>query len=179
MREPAKSIAILCTGPSLAAFLDRPVAHDVCIGVNRAVIAHQCDWWVFNDSASLDLIDPIGLPRIFTSKACETRIENREKYGRFDHTYFTDIGTTCRSDPGWDRFSMTCAMVLAEHLGASTLSIYGCDWKGSDDWCGPLLGAKSGRSEYRWQNEIHKYGHVAKWLESRGVTVSRMEPAIA
>ncbi len=179
MRGLIKSVAILCTGPSLREFLTEPETHDVFIGVNRAVAAYPCDWWVFNDSATLGLIDPIGLPRTFTSKACETRIEDREKYGRFDHTYFHDINTTCRSDPGWDRFSMTCAMVLAEHLRASKITIYGCDWKGSDDWCGAMLGAKSGRSEYRWKNEMHKYGHVEGWLRSLGVKVVRMVPVAA
>lgn len=179
MREPVKSVAILCSGPSLRDFIASPEPHDVFVGVNRAVEAHACDWWAFNDSATLGYFEPIGLPRIFTSKACELRIEDKERYGRFDHTYFHEIGTTCRSDPGWDRFSMTCAMVLAEHLGASQITIYGCDWKGSDDWCGPQQGTKQGRGDYRWQNEIHKFGHVEGWLRSLGVEVVRRVPVAA
>lgn len=179
MREPEKSVAILCTGPSLATFLASPEAHDVYIGVNRAVEGYRCDWWVFNDSATLGYFEPIGRPRVFTSAACAGRITMRAKFDEFEHTFFHEIGTSCRTDPGWDKFSMTCAMVLAEHLGASLITIYGCDWEGSDDWCGPLLGAKSARSQYRWKNEQHKYGHVEGWLRSLGVDVVRKVPVVA
>ena len=62
---------------------------------------------------------------------------------------------------------MTAAMVLAEHLGAFRITLYGCDWVGDRDSSGAL------QSSYRWQNEKHAFSRVSGWLGDRGIHVGR------
>lgn len=168
-------VAILCPGPSLASFLAAPTQHELFIGVNRAASAWPCQWWAFNDAEVFGWFRPTGRPKIFTSNESFKRIEDKRRADHFRWTFYPAINTTCPSDPGWTNFSMTVAMVLAEYLGARAITIYGCDWEGADDWDGPA-DYRHYRQEYRWKNEIHKVGHVIRWLESRGVSVERVVP---
>jgi hypothetical protein len=166
-------IAILCPGPSLAGFLAAPVQHQLYIGVNRAVIAYPCDYWAFNDAEPFSWFEPQGRPVCFTSEAAFARIPVSPRLAEFEWLYYRDINTTCPSDPGWVNFTMTTALVLAEHLGAARVMMYGADQTGTDDWDGPPQRGRDARHEYRWQNERHKTGHVLEWMARRGVRVSR------
>lgn len=172
-------VAILCSGPSFSAFLSRPCKHDLYIGVNRTVEAFVCDWWVFNDHQALSFFSPLRSSekrplRLFCGRATHQRAIDRRlvQFADYAWTYFEECDTTCRSDHHWQMFSMTAAMVLADYLGAKRVTIYGCDWKGKNDWGGPPP-TPFGRSDYRWNNERHWYGHIAAWLESRGITCER------
>ena len=169
------SIAILCPGPSLSGFIAAPVTHDVYIGVNLAAQGFPCVWWVFNDWQAFAEMPPLGRPRLFTSNAVASRLQldNPPVTTEWDWLTFEESETSCPSDPGWRYFSMTCAMVLAEHLGAGAVTIYGCDWRGPVYFDGstPRRGTFH---DYRWGNEEHKYGHVAAWLGRCGVGVTRV-----
>lgn len=176
-------IAILGTGPSLREFLAAPPVHDVYVGINRAVEAYPCDWWAFNDDEAFVWWVPCegGHLRIFTSAETRRRIQHYRnvpigRIDRFEWLHYAEVDTTCPSDPGWVNFSMTLAMVLGEFLGAKRLTLYGCDFQGTDDWDGPEAHG-SARTHYRWQNETHKVGHVERWLGTRGVEVVGLEAA--
>jgi hypothetical protein len=67
----------------------------------------------------------------------------------------------------------------AQKASRTWLVIYGCDWSGTQDWDGadPPRDAAACRSEYRWKNEQHKFWHVMRWLNSRGIDVVRVGSA--
>jgi hypothetical protein len=164
---------ILCTGPSLAHYLEAPVEQPNCsIGVNQAVEARACDWWCFSDPEAFDWFNPLGHPRIFTSRACLDIITRRADIPRFDWTFHADIGTEAHSDWAWPNYSLTCALVLAEHLGARTVEIYGCDWSG-DRYFDGQPARRTHDMRYRWKNEQHKYGMVTDWMARKGIEVKR------
>ena len=168
-------VAILCPGPSFTEFLRDPVDHDLYLGVNRAAEAFACDWWVFNDVEAFTLWSPKRTPRIFTSHESWSRIIQtapRQRVDEFLWLCHPQINTTCRVDTNWSQFTMCSAMVLAEHLGATVVNIYGCDWDGTLDFTGS---PGTVRHSDRWRNEQHVHGHVAHWLCTRGVIPARIE----
>jgi len=169
-----RSIAVLCSGPSLSEFLAAPVRHDLIVGVNRAAVAHPCDYWAFNDAETFGYFEPLGRPVCFTSNAAFERIEPRDR-DVFRWLFYAQINTTCRSDPGWTQFTVTVALVLCDYLKARRVTLYGCDQMGTGDFDGPAPTPVI-RTPERWSNERHKFDHVAAWLESRGVELVR-QPA--
>lgn len=171
-----RSIAVLCSGPSLSEFLTVPARrdrHDLTVGVNRAVIAHPCDYWAFNDSEAFHYFEPLGRPVCFTSKAAFDRIEPRDRIDAFRWLFYAQINTTCPSYPGWTQFSVTVALVLCDYLKARRVTLYGCDQAGADDFDGPSP-TPVVRTPARWSSERHKFDHVAAWLESRGIELVRL-----
>ncbi len=189
------NVAILCSGPSLRRFLDRPPrrdAHDIVIGVNRGACAFPCDWWAFNDAQTFDNNRCQGRPRCFTGDQAFAQIRDKRLADRFDWTLYSQIDTSCPADPGWTSFSLTVAMVLAEWLlmkrgiqgardpgiGGGAVTLYGVDQVGENDWDGPSP-VPVIRTEERWQRELHHFGHVLAWLRSRGVDVARDGTATA
>lgn len=187
-------IAILCPGPGLVDFLGRPRSHTRFIGVNRAATAWPCDYWAFNDHevfgwyhAQVQRND--RKPVCFTSNRAFELLGDPPAATDFEWLFYSQIETSCPSDPGWTHYTLTVAMVLAEYLirkrflnrGADDASrgsviIYGCDWSGTQDWDGadPPRDAAACRSEYRWKNEQHKFWHVMRWLNQAGVDVIRV-----
>jgi hypothetical protein len=176
------SVAILCSGESLKRFLDHPRDHDVYIGVNRMAEDYPCDWWVFADGAAFEWYTPevrAGRPpMVCTSQAIRDRLGRSEKVSADKinaHAWLMmeELHTSCPNDPGWKNFSMTVALVLAESLGATSITIYGCDWKGHLDYDGTKP-PRGGRNQYRWNNEKHKTSHICLWLARQGVAVRRL-----
>lgn len=171
-------VAILCPGPSLAGRALELREHDCLIGVNRAASQMRCDWWVFGDPEAFDGWRPlirldrslknVAWPRIFSSRSALERIKKRDRLANWPAPlYYEDINTECPSRPDWRQFSVTAALVLAEHLGAFRITLYGCDWVGDRDSCGEL------QSSYRWQNEQHAFSRVSGSLGDRGIHVGR------
>lgn len=174
MAEQQSSVAILCGGPSLNAFLGSPADHTLYIGVNLVVTAWKCDWWAFSDAAAFSMCKPLGCPRIFTSETTYGRLPpQRSDYVCLTHE---DVNTDCPRDKNWRNYSMLTAMILAAHLIeqqklAATISIYGCDWTEGPYWDGTRLRDHS--AQYRFKNEQHWYGHVEGWLATRGIPTTR------
>ncbi len=173
-------VAIVCSGESVRRFLDAPPRHDLCIGVNRMAGEAECNWWAFNDWQAFGDFTPQTrggrLPGVFTSKATLGKIAERFAMPRvmeFQWLTVEELEPICSEQPGWKNFSMLMAWVLAAHLGAERITLYGCDWKGTNDWDG-RPSPRGGRSGYRWNNELHKASHLASWLSRRGVAVRRL-----
>lgn len=184
MSRNAGRFAVLCPGPSLALTFLRHLpevvaSYGVFVGVNRAVEAFPCDWWVFNDVQAFGFIRPQRRPNIFTLAPTRRCIENDERHrvAAVGFQWFDDreCNSDCPTDLHWRQYSMTMALVLCEKFNAGHIDIFGCDWSGSHDWDGPDQSPISGgRSDYRWQNEMHHFSVLEGWLRKRGVSVQRV-----
>lgn len=162
--------AILCPGPSFQSFLDQPdLSYDMYLGVNRAAEAYPCDWWVFGDQKCFDMYTPIGFPKIFTRRKW-TAIE-RDRHVNADAYQWTNFPILDNRHPQLT-YTMNIAIGVAVWLGAKAITIYGCDWKGIEDWDGtPFTGPY--RSDQRWKNEEHAYNIIVRWCGKLGVTCRR------
>jgi len=171
---PGPSIAILCPGPSLAAFLERPPMHDAYIGVNRAVEAWPCSYWAFADHETFGMFTPLGHPTIGTTDQAAMLAARKwpDRWQHFACICERDMNTRCPTDPGWRHYSMHVGLVLAQHLGARQIIAYGADLEGACDWDGTR---REARNKYRWDNEKHKLGHIEAWLAGEGVEFVRAE----
>ena len=158
-------VGILCPGPSLSGFLKTPVGHDLIIGVNRAATAYRCDWWVFGDPEAYREFTPIGSPRI------GTLARSFEAIGPIEATVIDRLAIECPGEIRWQQFSLTAAMVLAQHLGAARIVVYGADWRGTLDWDGT---AAPVRHKDRWASEAHRYEQVKTWLTRCNIRVVRV-----
>jgi hypothetical protein len=167
-------VGILCPGPSLNRWLAAPVIHDLMIAVNGAATAVECDWWVGVDANPYRWWTPKGNPKRLTSWTAHRMLEQEGKLGNASWTLCENLPTDCKRDPPWTNYSMTAAMVLADHLGADRIVIHGCDWKGAEYFDGPGPGLPADFSDYRWKNEQWIYGHVEGWLRNHGVEVERV-----
>jgi hypothetical protein len=176
-----KRIAILCSGPSVRAFLAAPIAYDAVIGVNRMASVWPCDWWACRDRGTFLGYQPLGRPRIFTSDDTwrwlteeEPGQATIERAAGYDWTAWRDVSTSCPAVPQWKQGGFMNALILAEWLGAKTIQIHGADWEGSDDFDGPPSVGGT-RPHYRWPGERAKYAAVSGWLtETRGIRVTRV-----
>lgn len=151
--------AILCPGPSLTRY---DGSGDIRIGVNRAAIAYQCDHWCAIDYHMVKDKWPQvkGKPQLWT---------DRQQVQKFGGNYFRTIDTDCPAN--WGTFSMTVAIVLAAHLGATQIDVWGCDWAGTLDYDGAPEGSM--RTDDRWARERKLYAEIETWLTGKGITITR------
>lgn len=172
--------ALLCPGPSLAQAAVRDIyLSDVLLGVNRSVTTFECDWWVFLDWQILignemyPPTKPIGRPRIFTT---QTAHEHAERHGGADRMrYPLIVEDIWKSYPqnGWTIYSATAALILAAHVGAKSIDVYGADWKpDAPDFDG--LQTSHNRGEGRWESERAIWDTTCAHLETLGISVRRI-----
>jgi hypothetical protein len=177
------NLAILSPGPSLQRFVDNPVEHDGYIGVNRAVEAHRCHWWVGVDPHAFYDAKPIGKPVIFTSDNTDAKEPIPEGYIVVrDKEAFSGIKDLCTlgSTP-WRRWSGVYALMIgALVLKAKRLTLYGYDMTGHLFWDGTWVYTRSfvppppTMEDVRWQHERKYFNSVREWLIRRGVEVERV-----
>lgn len=192
MRDGA-NIAILCPGPSLTATwlehlptVAEPYA--TILGVNSVVEACHLDWWVFADADTFPYYQPYRdhRPHCFTLRAMLDRLLGHRKGGpvviervkQFQFLCEDQFAVDLLDESDWKTLSMCMAIVLAtELLQAGRIDCYGADWRGSAQWDGPQRTPISGgRTEYRWQNEQHKWGILSDWTAAKGVALRRVLP---
>lgn len=172
--------AVLCPGPSLPRFAEVQDQYETRIGINRAVMAFSCQWWVFADHAIYTDTRPPGLltcfaPTTFVSQDVLDALGKRGLIGggyewvnwksRYD---FVSVQT------GWRTFSVTAALVLAGSLGFKQIDCFGCDQTNAPDWDG---GKPRGmyRTTQRWDDERRVWDRTtAELMDRHGVTVRRM-----
>ena len=166
--------AVLCPGPSLASLIDRPVC-DVVIAVNRAALHPiRCDWWAFTDDRVFRNY-PLGhRPKYFTTQETERRAKISG-----DLTYEALMPLYSATRTGWTMYTMDAAMILAAHLGAKLIKLYGCDWSGTKDFDGhkykwhdtdPI---QQQRVDERWKREKIIYIRTKELLAEKGVVIER------
>lgn len=169
-------VAVLCTGPSLAAWLSRPDFADHCdllIGVNHAAAAVPCHWWVALDWRAFSMIRPMGKPWVFTRReAFDHHLQNVAFAAGF--RFAEDFHPGCEARAHWERASMTAAIVLAEDLTKNctqrAIELYGADLKGTTYFDGH----EYPHNQERWTMEENYLGIQEAWLRSKGVEFKRM-----
>ena len=166
---------ILCPGPSLARYQADDFA-GVVIGVNRAAVAHCCDYWVAGDDLAVAKIgqNVLGRPLLFTTgdvlgQIRDGRLAWTGQVRRWEELY----EELPPSPPAWTLFSLTAAIALAAWLRFDRIEIFGCDWTIAGDFDGDVS-TISGRSEQRWAHERERYDALCVRLAARGVSVIRI-----
>lgn len=173
-------IAILCPGQSLSIVPAnaRPLACNLIIGVNRAVMYRICDWWTFTDSPMYlnEHVYPKGTPRVFTTASAIAAIKSIETNPTLHHYQpmpFDVAIPACPLDTGWSVYSATAALVLAAHLGASSIDVFGADWTPEEpDWDGVNIAGN--RSAHRFESERVIWNNVTTYLHAQGINVKRI-----
>jgi hypothetical protein len=175
--------AILCPGPSVQLTYE-PNGHGVVIGVNRAVLAYPCSWWVFTDWQSFlhshHVADVAKLGLFFSGTALDELLR-RGMAGRMRQARtllaFEDIDPDRTRDRlKWGLFSATAGLWLARHLGAEQVDVYGADWAvDAADYDGIKVPGCN-RDAARWDVEQGIWLATCDYLAGRGTTVKRIQP---
>lgn len=164
--------AILAPGPSLNGFLENPSSPDVLIGVNRAASAYVCDYWVCGDAATVDAFPAKALPILFVPKALREKITDTQRLEDSIVMEWEEVSSGSHIPLLGNVFSLIAAVVLAVHLKAKSIVMYGCDWQGTLDWDGAeTLGDY--RGEERWKREKKEFDVIARWLRRQRIPWTR------
>jgi len=168
---------VLCPGPSLSRQVGRPLRekYDIIIGVNRAVEAFECDYWVALDTRTFGMTKVVGRPVLVTNalhyrKMCTESPEARE----FRHLDPKTI-VPRKLCPGWSTKGLLAAVAVAHAKGAEEVDCYGVDWEGTADFDGKTFPGQK-RTAKRWQKETRLFSKLAQILAKRGTTVRRIIP---
>lgn len=189
-------IVILCPGPSM----DKTYVPDhdqFTIGINRAVISHQCDVWACLDWEQVGDTHQMPLKRelsdcewaatwsmtLLTQKEVANRIHGGVK--GYDYrgpvvTYdSTRLHEYCPMPLMFWNLSSCLALVyagrMAERFCRNEIHVYGYDGKGTADYDG--LEHPVGRDANRWGREYNRWAYaLVPWLRTRGVQVIRHNP---
>jgi hypothetical protein len=172
--EPKRTTAavILCPGPSLAD-VPQDLTADIVIGVNRACEFRECTWRVALDPNRFNDL-PLGNPRLFTLATTVLWLKAEGKPIPADVLTIDDIW---RDYPqcGWNIYSATSALILAAHVGATSIDVYGADWKpDAPDF--DNVQTSTNRTVARFESERQIWEATVEYLASRGVTVRRIVP---
>jgi len=171
----ARSVAVLCPGPSLSTFEDTD-AYDVRIGVNRAAGVVRCDYWVALDVHTAGITVPRGTPVVVNKPNIHKQMCREFQYvTQLPHL---SVGSLRLREPrskttNWRRFGLTVALVLAAELGAVHIDCFGVDWCGQADFDG-FCCVRNRRTESRWERERRLWGQVAAVLAERNVIIRRV-----
>ena len=157
---------ILCPGPSLSAYKPEDRGPMV-LAVNRAALAHACDWWVALDYPMIrDNVAKVDAA-IVTRRQTHIDLKGRIDARRVVHT--EDIGATIDPALGWTTYSHTSAIAFAYWYGMSGADVYGADMAGVTDFDGVAAGEN--RSDDRWSIERGILAVLLPWLNQRHFTV--------
>lgn len=173
-------IALLSAGPSLVQTFNDSLSFDVRIGVNTAVEHFACDWWCVGDrhlliGENMAPAKPIGNPRIYTTTETIDRVglTTALSWSEAGPQYSPPMEDTAKGrTSGWDTWTATAAVVLARHLNATSLDVYGVDMAGHSD----VSGRVGGRSDHRWQRERPVWEACIQWIRAQGVRVVIHQP---
>ena len=170
-------VALLSAGLSLRHTFRDSFAFDVRIGVNRAVEHFPCDWWSVGDwqaitGHAINRLVPLGDPQIYT---LDSSIESMDLRSLRIAKPLAGWKATCghlAPPTRWATWSSTAAVVLAKHLGATSLDVYGVDMTGNID-IGGAVGSANGD---RWNRERPAWESVVNWIRLQGVNVAIHTP---
>lgn len=167
--------SVLSPGPSLARVTPADVADTLTIGVNRAPLMHHCDWWAFGDNRIFGEPEyQPGYPiKMFTCA------ESKRRLGLVDCLTYEELFNNYTPSALWMIYTMNAALVLAASQGAKTIRLYGCDWKGTEDFDGHKYTFKGEeaditRTPKRWENERRMFDSTVAMLAEKGVKVERV-----
>lgn len=163
---------ILCPGPSLARAPRQDIySADITIGVNRAATAFEVDWWAFFDACIYLNNRPIGAPNIYTSAISQRAIGDLKAPELM-------IGDTLMEffpiRLGWTMYTATASLILAAHLGAKRIDVYGADWTADAEDFDGVYPDGAARSAFRFARESEVWLATTTHLESLGITTKRI-----
>ena len=167
-----RAATILCPGPSLAEAIStlQSLSSDApFFGINRAVEAVECDYWIAIDHKTFDEVTPKGTPAIITTLETAKKIDRnvlRAYRSKPVPDHLPPVGT------GWANFSTLLGITTAYDLGFNRIVLYGADMNGVNDWDGKQS-SRVNRTETRWQKEHRQYSRLVTWMQSKGVEVTR------
>jgi len=183
-------VALLSAGPSLQASYGPAVHdHDLTIGVNTAVQFFPCDWWACADRHRFVEIDKYGvktigkkkkLPKLFMIDAQlhDARCYEANQIDRYDVTGWNDVYEATGASKAWADRTATSALILAKHLGATELDVFGVDMDGHLDCTREITDSTKYREPTRWLLERQMWTLIRGWIEARGVKVSIHAPQL-
>ena len=194
-------VALLCPGPSLGIYQNVMNGYATVIGVNQAVEAYSCDWWVFKDH---NVFSDFGKGRKY-GLVHPPKPTGIVTLGKIRHSFkemdpVTEELTTLENDPDmvawaktvrlrnigdwefngfkshdmWKRFTVGSALMFAYQIGAEDIDCYGCDMAGTEDYRRREGRRPTDRDENRWKLETEMWDLIVGWLEERGITVKRI-----
>ena len=174
-------IAIISNGPSAWMFSEANRSdYDTIIGVNGRVARFVCDWWCFVDFSTFTNIKPINHPKLFIAQNAIDKLHSfvPERVGELDNYELLvqdDIKLPEFTDdmPKWNSFSGLPALVLAWHLGAEEIHVFGADMNGILDHDGL---PSASRHDKRWSRELNVWIQITQTLLKSGVRVWRILP---
>jgi hypothetical protein len=171
--------AILCPGPSLAKWPDSMLmAYPLRIAVNRAVHRAPCTQWVMADLNPFTQDPPATPLPIWTSESIvgfyppglATAYETLGQRHPFLVNTYSPDGVV-----DWRSFSSTAALIVAAHLGAEVIDVYGADWTNEPDFDGKSINqGPHERAPERWKAERQIWDAVGGYLTSLGISVNRI-----
>jgi len=170
-------VAILSAGPSLGQSIIRP-GYDLTIGVNSAVEVFPCDWWCFADVATAIRVRPCVMTgSIFTSETEWSRLDGlavwrKDELSGYQVEFFERVEIPGFVNSKWHTYSVTAALALAAHLGASEVDVYGHDMAGAVDHAGHDM--RFTRTDARWEIEGRIWSLLCARLARDGVEVRRI-----
>jgi len=164
---------VLCSGPTLAeaiSALSGSSLDTLFLGVNRAVEAIECHYWVAIDWKTIDEGKPIGSPKVITVETASRKLATP-----VSKAYKTN-GKRADMPPdktGWLNYSALLAIAAAYDLGCKRIDVYGADMSGVEDWDGKQVGRVC-RTEQRWAKERKQFDSLREWMHERGIEVTRI-----
>jgi len=164
---------VLCPGPSLAAaisMLQGSSLDTLFLGVNRAVEAIECQYWVAIDWKTIDEGHPIGSPEIITIETARQKLAKPVSRAYRTKANRPDMPP---EKTGWLNYSSLLAIASAYDLGCKEINVYGADMSGLKDWDGNQNGRVC-RTEKRWIKERKQFDSLCGWLAGKGVKVTRI-----
>lgn len=166
--------ALLSAGPSLRRADPAAWAGATVIAVNTAAALHPCTWWSCGDDEAIEkIVNPIGVPHIWTMDVSHDRVQAHDPDRHARHRWLTwqsvQIGQPFHA---YD-YSAPAAIVLAVHLGATKLDIFGVDMAGETDCYGTHW---PGRGADRWAKERPIWRDTIAWAARQGVSIKEHKP---
>lgn len=168
--------AVACPGPSLSA-VGELEGYEAVLAVNGAAQCVASTHWVFLDNGCWRKYKPIGQPVICTSRLVRVVLARRSPElndWAFVDALFEDQRNTINRSIRWSCFSSPTALVVAQHLGATSIDVFGCDMQGTSDCFGSELDAIH-RQPDRWKDELAIWEATANELRSVGIEVTRCQ----
>ena len=165
---PARRVALVCPGPSLVRFPGSG-GFDLTIGVNRAAGFAPCDYWVFADQRTPELLAPEG-PAGAPILCCDAAVRRRLPRAHAVRPWIDSQWGPRKQPVKWWRYSATTALVLALRLGAAEVVCWGVDQCGEADWDGYRDDAQR-RDDERWSDERRVWEETVRMLAGQGVQV--------
>lgn len=165
--------ALICPGPSVFQTFD-PDHPGVKLAVNRAALWFAADHWAANDLPLIEQIgrSVLGQPQLWCNH--DTADSLRRKENRWGKLASAFSSLHCPV-PAWHLYTAPAALVVAAHLGATRIDVFGADWTDAPDADGEMP-PSCRRDPSRWEQERAIWFEIVSRLQASDVRVNRVLP---